>query len=719
VAQNGEEIGKPEVRISVPHLFLSVLLALVSSSKLANAVPVLINVPADQPTIQQAIDAAVSGGTVLVAPGTYHELLDFRGKAITLTSAAGPATTILDGDYSGAIATLQNGEGTNTIISGFTFQRGFAPSGGAITLLGASPQILSNIFDGNWQAPTGFGAAIAGDGASPIILRNVFQANHADSQVLSGIVSFINDSSPLIAENLFLSNDFRSFSLVLTETNAPKLFNNLFRGNTVALRLMTFTNGAAPLFRNNILIENRTALLAELPEDETLPGWSHNLVCQNGVNYSGLPDQSGTNANVSADPLFVCRVQNDFHLLAGSPCIDHGDNFVTKFVRADFDGAPRNIDGNGDSAAMVDIGPFEFDPAIKRDPCIYIVCPANITIKAAAGSKFVAVDYPVPTASAGATITTSPASGALFRPGTNIVTCVATVGTNSAACSFLVIVLAVPDNDDFAAATVIDHLPYTNVQDMTLATIGPDDMFCGGLGGSVWYRITAQDDEDIYIDATASDFPVSASAYTGARGALTQIGCALGVLKINASAGQIYNVMLSPFFRATGGNLSLNVHAVPALKLQMQVNESGLFDPRTGRAIIYGKVMTTRPCRVSLAGTLAQEHGHNGGAAVTFQLTTLCPETVAWRAVVTKPLLRFEGGPARIQIAGFAFDEDAGDSADGSIQTQVRLRGAEIKQTDPGPEQQVASKPHIVSVKAKRESPPVSVLLGSRSSQDR
>jgi hypothetical protein len=439
-----------------------------------------------------------------------------------------------------------------------------------------------------------------------------------------------------------------------------------------------------------------------LPADHMLPGWSNNLVYQNGTNYSGLPNQSGINANLSADPLFVCSVQNDFHLLAGSPCIDHGNNFVTKFVRTDFDGAPRNIDGNGDSAGMVDIGPFEFDPAIKRDPCMYIVCPANITIQAAAGSKFVAVNYPVPTASAGATITTSPASGALFRPGTNIVTCTASVGTNSAACSFLVIIEAVPDNDDFTAATVIDHLPYTNFQDTSLATVGADDMFCGGLGGSVWYRIIAQDDEDIYVDATASDFPASVSAYTGARGALTQIGCSLGLLKINASAGQTYNVMVSPFFRATGGNLSLNVHAVPALKLQMQVNESGLFDPRTGRAIIYGKLMTTRPCRVSLAGTLAQNHGHDQGVAVTFQLTTVCPQTVAWRAVVTKPLRRFEGGPARIQIAGFAFDEDAGDSADGNIQTQIRLRGAEIKGGDPGPEQQVAPKPHIVSISAKR-----------------
>ena len=55
-----------------------------------------IHVPADVATIQGAIQSASNGDTILVAPGTYRENIDFLGKAITVEGASA-ATTILQG----------------------------------------------------------------------------------------------------------------------------------------------------------------------------------------------------------------------------------------------------------------------------------------------------------------------------------------------------------------------------------------------------------------------------------------------------------------------------------------------------------------------------------------------------------------------------------------------------------------------------------------------
>ena len=56
-------------------------------------VPRTINVPADHATIQSAIDAANNGDSILVAPGTYVENINFKGKDITVTSSDGPEVT--------------------------------------------------------------------------------------------------------------------------------------------------------------------------------------------------------------------------------------------------------------------------------------------------------------------------------------------------------------------------------------------------------------------------------------------------------------------------------------------------------------------------------------------------------------------------------------------------------------------------------------------------
>ena len=54
----------------------------------------MINVPADQATIQAAVNAAVSGDTINVAAGTYDEQVVIDGKNLTL-QGVGDTTIIM------------------------------------------------------------------------------------------------------------------------------------------------------------------------------------------------------------------------------------------------------------------------------------------------------------------------------------------------------------------------------------------------------------------------------------------------------------------------------------------------------------------------------------------------------------------------------------------------------------------------------------------------
>ncbi|MSM40744.1 MAG: hypothetical protein GJT30_14100 [Geobacter sp.] len=392
------------------------------------ALPVTINVPADQSTIQAAIDGANDGDTVLVAPGTYVENIDFKGKAITVSSSGGAEVTIIDGNLAGPVITFSTGESLTSILDGFTIRNGKAWSsapaygnGGGIYISSASPTIRNNRITGNSASE---GAGIYLFSGSPLIQHNHISRNHSllyggglgmelavGARILDNVITDNSSDYAGGGISIYYGNDATLSGNVVTHNtalqsgggvwtigspwlrlvqnliadnvakNGSALFcidthNTLLAGNTLfddnsdqGSVVYIDTDIPLGLFANNIVMAagSRTAVSCSLSDSAVLE-FSHNAVYSaSGAAYGDTcTDQNGVNGNITADPLLIAPAFGYYGLRSGSPAIDAGDNGVSSLPATDLDGLPRIVDGTGQGVASLDIGAYEFDPAGVR-----------------------------------------------------------------------------------------------------------------------------------------------------------------------------------------------------------------------------------------------------------------------------------------------------------------------------------------------------------------
>lgn len=109
--------------------------------------------------IQEALTAALAGDTVLVADGIYtgaaNRNLDFLGRAVTLRSAGGAVTCVIDCQSLGRGFVFTRGETNATRVEGVTIRNGRAvgsgqnANGGAVYCVGASPSFVDCVVTNN------------------------------------------------------------------------------------------------------------------------------------------------------------------------------------------------------------------------------------------------------------------------------------------------------------------------------------------------------------------------------------------------------------------------------------------------------------------------------------------------------------------------------------------------------------------------------------------
>jgi parallel beta-helix repeat protein len=185
-----------------------------------------IYVPGDYSTIQDAIDNAYAGDEVLVSDGTYPENINFIGKAITVRSVNGPNVTIIDGGFNESVVKFINNEGVDSVLEGFTIQRGLSTLGGGILCEFSSPTITDCIIKENRASS---GAGIYCDSATPTISNCTIILNLADDN--GGGVYYLTSSPSITKCNIGKNRAWGSGGGIYCNNSDPTITNCTITGN--------------------------------------------------------------------------------------------------------------------------------------------------------------------------------------------------------------------------------------------------------------------------------------------------------------------------------------------------------------------------------------------------------------------------------------------------------------------------------------------------------
>ncbi len=217
-----------------------------------------LNVPGTYPTIQLGLNAASSGDTILVQPGTYTENIIWPNtSAIVLISAGDTSNTIIDGG--GASWVIKNTRGgiitTTTVIDGFKITGGAERYGGGFHFNPIAGITLKNLLitenAASLTAASG-GAIYINNLTGNVVMDSLFIRNNSlnASNPGDGPAIFV-DGSFSGTPSLTITNSIISYNFVTLATNSTRgggvyandlasmtvtdcdiSYNTLFGGNT-------------------------------------------------------------------------------------------------------------------------------------------------------------------------------------------------------------------------------------------------------------------------------------------------------------------------------------------------------------------------------------------------------------------------------------------------------------------------------------------------------
>lgn len=336
------------------------------------------------------IQGAGAGATVLDGDGTTQILIIDTDSDSNGGDSGGDVTVsgigFKDGNAvlagGGAIVTSYSGvlALSNNIFSGNT--SGLMGGGAAVSALFGSASLTNNSFSDNYS-PQGGGAVVLSDSGTLSVTGNVFDGN--SSLTGGGAYIVIGSGSAVLANNIFSNNsafdggglrgNSQSGTITLTnntlsgntaadsgggawfelfnDSSQLRIYNNIFWGNIST----PGGNDADDLSVQSDGDSNSTGSTVQLFNNDFsgsanfATGQSEDLVITDTDNYSQAN-------NIQTNPLFLNAGAGDFHLQAGSPCVNTGTNSAPSLPSTDFEGDPRILYGT------VDIGADEYRTSV-------------------------------------------------------------------------------------------------------------------------------------------------------------------------------------------------------------------------------------------------------------------------------------------------------------------------------------------------------------------
>ncbi|MBI2336785.1 MAG: right-handed parallel beta-helix repeat-containing protein [Deltaproteobacteria bacterium] len=272
-------------------------------------------VPDDFTTIQEAIDFAETGDTVVIEAGVYSPSENGEYFPLELKSGVslkGSNNTILDAENSGPIFDLFNLSGIT--IEDLTLRNGWANQGGALSIVDSSVT-LKNLLIHHNRADLRGSAIYLEDADGTVIKNNLIYNNYqtvsgggnpAQVEAIASNFSFIN--------NTVANGDGDGLKLMGSSTTT--VLNNIFYNNgntTVGVGANDLSSAQNSTITYNLFYLNDLGPLY-------LQGASR--TANDANNFSSA---DSVYENFEGNPFFVNSSAGDFRLISGSVAIDAGD----------------------------------------------------------------------------------------------------------------------------------------------------------------------------------------------------------------------------------------------------------------------------------------------------------------------------------------------------------------------------------------------------------